>query len=271
MAVEHLKLEEELREAIFAGQLELHYQPQIDTGTGRAVSMEALVRWRHPKKGMIPPNDFIYVAERTGLIVDLGNWVLNEAARQCASWDAMNLDKFRVCVNMSPLQFNQPNIAANVAHFIESSGMDAHRLELELTESAIMTDAESNIEKLRALKAMGIGLAVDDFGTGYSSLSYLKRFPIDTLKIDQTFVADLASPDGEAIVDAILALAGTLNLQVVAEGVETNDQLNYLMAHKCDLLQGYYFERPVAAEEVPALMQKNYNELFTETKSVAGA
>ena len=170
---------------------------------------------------------------------------------------------------MSPLQFNQPNIAANVASFIESSGMDPHRLELELTESAIMTDAESNIEKLRALKAMGIALAVDDFGTGYSSLNYLKRFPIDTLKIDQTFVADLDSQDGEAIVDSILALASSLKLQVVAEGVETAEQMDYLMARECDLLQGYYFERPIPADKVPAALEKNYGEQFGKLESMS--
>ena len=264
MAVEHLKLEEELREAIFSDQLELHYQPQIDTRTGRAVSVEALVRWQHPTKGMISPGEFIPMAERTGLIVDLGDWVLNEAARQCREWDEMELERFRVCVNMSPLQFNQPNIAANIASFIEASGMDPHRLELELTESAIMTDAETNIDKLRALKAMGIALAVDDFGTGYSSLNYLKRFPIDTLKIDQTFVADLDSQDGEAIVDSILALASSLKLQVVAEGVETAEQMDYLMARECDLLQGFYFERPLPADQVPTAVAKNYGEQFSK-------
>jgi predicted signal transduction protein with EAL and GGDEF domain len=271
MAVEHLKLEEDLREAIASNHLELHYQPQVDTRTGRAVSVEALLRWRHPDKGMVSPGEFIPVAERTGLIVDLGDWVLNEAARQCKEWDKMQLEPFRVCVNMSPLQFNQPNIAATVANFIKSSGMDPRRLELELTESAIMTDAETNIEKLQSLKAMDIALAVDDFGTGYSSLNYLKQFPIDTLKIDQTFVADLASPNGEAIVDSILALASSLKLQVVAEGVETADQMNYLMAHNCDLLQGYFFERPIPAKEIPEAMAKNYNELFGRVKDAAGA
>jgi predicted signal transduction protein with EAL and GGDEF domain len=200
-AVEHLKLEEELREGIAANQLELRYQPQVETATGKVVSMEALVRWKHPVRGIVSPADFIPVAERTGLIIPLGDWVLAEAARHCAFWDERGLGDFRICINLSPLQFNQPDLAKNVAAFLEESGLPAERLELELTETAIMTDAETNIAKLRELKKLGLALAVDDFGTGYSSLNYLKRFPIDTLKIDQSFVADLNSPDGEAIVE----------------------------------------------------------------------
>ncbi|MEP5766233.1 MAG: EAL domain-containing protein [Halieaceae bacterium] len=259
LAVEHLKLEEDLREAILTDKLALHYQPQIDTRSGRIISMEALVRWPHPEKGMIMPGEFIPVAERTGLIVDLGNWVLNETARQCALWEEQNLDNFRVAVNMSPLQFNQINITDSIAQFLSSSGMDPKKLELELTESAIMTDAEINIEKLQSLKNMGISLAVDDFGTGYSSLNYLRQFPIDTLKIDQSFVADMNSADGEGIVDAIIALARTLDLAVVAEGVETDLQLEYLMAQDCDLLQGFYFSVPVPAEQVPDLLRKDFS------------
>lgn len=259
-AVEHLKLEEELRDAIRAGdQLELYYQPQIDATSGKVVSMEALVRWQHPHRGMISPVEFIPVAERTGLIVPLGNWILEEAARNCAVWDQQQLGNFRVCVNLSPLQFNQPDLAKHVASFLQSSGLTAERLELELTESAIMTDAETNIAKLRELKELGVALAVDDFGTGYSSLSYLKRFPIDTLKIDKSFVSDMASADGTAIVDAIIALATTLKLQVVAEGVEELGQAQYLVARGCHLLQGFYFSRPVCVSEVPALLQSDFS------------
>jgi diguanylate cyclase (GGDEF)-like protein len=257
-AVEHLKLEEELREAIANNHLALHYQPQVDSLTGRIVSVEALARWHHPIKGMISPGEFIPVAERTGLITDVGDWVLREAARQAAEWDAAKLEPFRISVNMSPLQFNQPNIAGMIADFLKDTGMKPERLELELTESAIMTDAEINIAKLRAIKEMGVAVAVDDFGTGYSSLNYLKRFPIDTLKIDQSFVADLPSSDGEALVDAILALARSLKLKVIAEGVETVEQMEYLIANHCDLLQGYYFSRPVPADEIPALMVKDF-------------
>ena len=208
---------------------------------------------------MVSPVDFIPIAERTGQIIELGKWVLSEVGRQVAAWDAMGLSDFRVCVNISPLQFNQGDLPAFVANFLQTSGMAPHRLELELTESAIMTDAESNIAKLKALKDLNIELAVDDFGTGYSSLSYLKRFPIDTLKIDQSFVADLNTVDGAAIADAILALAKSMNLRVVAEGIETKEQMRYLADRDCDLMQGYYFSYPVPPEGVPDKLRENFS------------
>ncbi len=254
MAVEHLKLEEELRDAILNGGLALYYQPQIDPTTGRMVSMEALVRWPHPERGLIYPGEFIGVAERSGLIADLGNWVLQEAARQSQAWEAEKLGSFRISINVSALQFNQPNFVDYVQQFLATSGMDPSKLEFELTESAIMTDAELNIERLGALKTLGISLAVDDFGTGYSSLNYLKQFPIDTLKIDQSFIADMENPDGAGIIDAIIALARTMGLQVVAEGVEDAQQLNALLGKQCDLLQGFYFSHAVPAEKIPELM-----------------
>ena len=259
-AVEQLKMEEELRDAMQNHELELRYQPQVDTSTGAVVSMEALVRWKHPTRGMISPLDFIPVAERTGQIIELGEWVMNEVARHCQYWDSMGLPPFRVCVNISPLQFNQSNLPLSIGEFLERSGMEASRIELELTESAIMTDAQTNIEKLQQLKALGLELAVDDFGTGYSSLSYLKRFPIDTLKIDQSFVADLNSPDGAAIVDAIIALSKTLNLRVIAEGIEEKEQLDYLVMRGADLLQGYFFSRPIYPEDVPDMLRQNFAE-----------
>jgi len=188
---------------------------------------------------------------------------LEEAARNCAGWDSQGARGFRICVNLSPLQFNQPDLADHVRRFLDQSGLSPHRLELELTESAIMTDAETNIVKLAELKQLGVALAVDDFGTGYSSLNYLKRFPIDTLKIDQTFVADLGSSDGGAIVNAIIALARSLNLQVIAEGVETAEQVSYLLDKGCHLLQGYYFSRPVPATEIPALLETDYSAYFS--------
>ncbi len=259
-AVEQLKMEEELRDAMRNDELELRYQPQVDTRTGEVVSMEALVRWKHPQRGMVSPLEFIPVAERTGQIIELGEWVMGEVARHCQYWDAMGLQSFRVCVNISPLQFNQSNLPQWIAGFLESSGLDARRLELELTESAIMTDAQTNIEKLAQLKELGLELAVDDFGTGYSSLSYLKRFPIDTLKIDQSFVADLYRPDGAAIVDAIVALSKTLNLRVIAEGIEDKEQLEYLVARGCDLLQGFYFSHPLYPEDVPDMLRHNFSK-----------
>jgi predicted signal transduction protein with EAL and GGDEF domain len=257
-SVEQLKLEEDLREAMREGQLELRYQPQVDTRTGRVVSLEALVRWKHPIRGLISPGDFIPVAERTGQIIELGEWVLSEVARHCTYWETLGLDDFRVCVNISPLQFNQPDLVERVRYFLDHSGLDPARLELELTESAIMTDAKTNIDKLRQLNELGLDLAVDDFGTGYSSLSYLKRFPISTLKIDQSFVADMSSQDGVAIVDAIIVLAKTLNLRSIAEGIETRDQLRHLASQDCDLLQGFFFARPLYPEDVPDALRSDY-------------
>ena len=269
-AVEQLKMEEELRNALRNQELELRYQPQVDTSTGEVVSMEALVRWKHPERGMVSPMEFIPVAERTGQIIELGEWVMGEVARHCRYWDSLGIKPFRICVNISPLQFNQSDLPEWISSFLKRSNLAPERLELELTESAIMTDAKTNIAKLRALKALGLQLAVDDFGTGYSSLSYLKRFPIDTLKIDQSFVADLASPDGAAIVDAIIALAKTLNLRVIAEGIEDEYQLSYLVARECDLLQGFYFSRPIYPEDVPDMLKRVFSwEMYgSHTKSI---
>jgi EAL domain-containing protein (putative c-di-GMP-specific phosphodiesterase class I) len=189
---------------------------------------------------------------------------MKEVARHCHYWESLGLRPFRICINISPLQFNQSDLPQWIADFLKDSGLAPERLELELTESAIMTDAETNIARLRKLKALGLELAVDDFGTGYSSLSYLKRFPIDTLKIDQSFVADLDSPDGAAIIDAILALSKTLNLRVIAEGIENERQLDYLVNKKCDLLQGFYFSRPIYPEDVPAMLRQNFSGELTK-------
>ncbi len=257
-AVEQLKMEEELRDAMRNHELELRYQPQVNSQTGEVVSMEALVRWKHPVRGMVSPGDFIPVAERTGQIIELGEWVLGEVTRHCQYWDSLGLRPFTVCVNISPLQFNQSNLPDWLKQFLKNSGLPPNRLELELTESAIMNDAPTNIERLRKLKALGLKLAVDDFGTGYSSLSYLKRFPIDTLKIDKSFVADMQSADGAAIVEAIIALAKTLKLAVIAEGIEQQEQLDYLVAHGCDLLQGFYFSHPIYPEDVPDMLYQRF-------------
>jgi len=262
-AVEQLKMEEELRHAMQNEELELRYQPQISTATGTVVSMEALVRWKHPVRGMVSPNEFIPVAERTGQIIELGEWVMEEVARNCKYWQTLDLPEFRISVNISPMQFNQDRLAQRFASILKRSGLSPNRLELELTEGAIMTDAQTNITKLRELKDLGLALAVDDFGTGYSSLSYLKRFPIDTLKIDQSFVADLGSADGAAIVDAILALSKSLNLRVIAEGIESEEQLRYLLRKQCDLLQGYYFSHPAYPEDVPGLLKQDYSSLLS--------
>jgi EAL domain-containing protein (putative c-di-GMP-specific phosphodiesterase class I) len=257
LAAEHLKLEEELRDGIKNNDLVLHYQPLVDCHTGRVTAMEALLRWPHRRRGVVMPGEFIPVAERTGLIVELGTWILEEVARQANRWEEAQLGDFHMCVNVSPLQFNQPNFINSVAEFLERTNMNPEKLEFELTESAIMTDAGANIERLKALKKLGITLAVDDFGTGYSSLSYLKQFPIDTLKIDRGFVGDLPKPDSKGIVDAILALARTLGLKVVAEGVETATQMDYLIKRDCDMMQGYFISHPVRADDIPVLMSRD--------------
>ena len=260
MAVEHLRLEEELRQGIVDNDLVLHYKPLISARSGRIAALEALVRWPHKRRGLVMPGEFIPVAERTGLIVELGNWIVEQVARQSAIWDQAGLSDFSFCLNVSPLQFNQPNFYDLVAEFLDRTGISPSKLEFELTETAIMTDAEANIERLGALKKLGISLAVDDFGTGYSSLSYLKQFPIDTLKIDRGFVGDIPNPDSCGIVDAILALAKTLGLKVVAEGVETAQQMDYLLERDCDLMQGYFISRPVKAEDIPALINRDFHK-----------
>ena len=259
-SIEQLKLEEDLREALRSDQLSVVYQPQIESLTGRVVSLEALVRWRHPERGMISPADFIPVAEHTGQIIELGEWVLTAVAAQCSKWDALGLPGMRICVNISPLQFRRPDLLHYVRDFLSRSGMDPERLELELTESAIMTDGERNVAKLAELKNLGLDLAVDDFGTGYSSLNYLRKFPINTLKIDQSFVEDMNSADGVAIVDAIIALARSLNMRSIAEGIETEEQLAYLTERRCDLLQGFFFSPPLQPEEIPAAITEDYSE-----------
>jgi len=267
-SVEQLKLEEDLRTALRDNQLELRYQPQIDIVSGAVVSLEALVRWKHPQRGMVSPVDFIPVAERTGQIIELGEWVLSEVARHYNYWETIGLNDFRICVNISPLQFNQPDLVRYMRDFLALSGIDPKRLELELTESAIMTGEEDNIRKLRDLKALGLDLAIDDFGTGYSSLSYLRRFPISTLKIDQSFVADMETADGAAIVDAIVALSQTLHLRCIAEGIETQPQLAHLAERGCDLLQGFYFERPLVPESVPEALTREYSQEIAAARAV---
>ena len=257
-ATEKLEMEEELRDALRNSELELRYQPQVNCVTGDVVGMEALVRWKHPKRGIVFSEEFIPIAESTGQIIELGEWVMEEVARHCLYWGTVGLTAFRVSVNISPLQFHHRNLADSIADFLVKSGLSPDRLELELTESAIMKNAETNIAKLGALKSLGVYLAVDEFGIGYSSLRYLKRFPIDTIKIDRRLVGDMNTSDGAAIVDATLALAKALNLRVIAEGVEVESQVAHLASKGCDLLQGFYFARSIRPEDVPNMLQKNF-------------
>ena len=256
---ERVELEALLRQAPARGQLTLQYQPRIsltDLASGtRMVGIEALVRWRHPTLGLVPPARFIPLAEEIGLIEELDLWVLREACRRAAGWRAGGLNPGRVSVNLSARQFQQAGLAQRVRAALEDSGLAPACLELEITESTVMRDTEEAAEVLRSLKALGVALSIDDFGTGYSSLSYLKRFPIDVLKIDRSFVKDVVEdPNGAAITRAIIALAHGLNLEAVAEGVETAEQVAFLRDNGCDEIQGYYFSPPVWPEQLEAMM-----------------
>jgi diguanylate cyclase (GGDEF)-like protein/PAS domain S-box-containing protein len=260
-----LSLERRLRRALRDGEFLLHYQPQVDIGTGRIVGMEALVRWLDPEVGLVPPSAFIPVAEESGLIGPLSEWVLREACRQNKAWQDEGLPPARVSVNLSARQFQQRNIAKLVMSILEETGLEPRYLELELTESTIMRNAEEAIMMLNELHALGIGLAIDDFGTGYSSLSYLKRFPVDRLKIDRSFVSDIGdSSDDETITSAIIALARSLDLQVIAEGVETAAQLNFLKERECHEMQGYFFARPMPHDAIPHLLKRTHGSAVHE-------
>jgi diguanylate cyclase (GGDEF)-like protein len=254
-ALEKLELEESMRIALEKNQFELFYQPQVDLKTRQIASVEALIRWRHPEMGLIAPGEFIPIAEESGLIIEIGDWVLKNACKQAREWELMGFP-CRVGVNLSSLQFKQTGFVESIRRILQQSQLSPRLLELELTESVIMSDVDENIGRLKALKNMGLTLAVDDFGTGYSSLSYLKRFPIDTLKIDRSFVTDIATDeDDEAIVSAIIALASTMKLGVIAEGVETEGQLSILKNYHCSLIQGYFFSRPLAVADFTVMLK----------------
>ncbi|HUP97253.1 MAG TPA: EAL domain-containing protein [Usitatibacter sp.] len=241
-----LALETELRTAIEKRQLTLHYQPQVDIRSGRITGMEALVRWQHPERGLVPPVEFIPFAEETGLIVPLGNWVLHQACMQNRAWQKRGAPKLVVAVNISGVQFQQRDLVDTVAAALHDSGLDPSCLELEITESVVMQNAPEAVVMLEQLHGMGVGLSIDDFGTGYSSLNYLKRFPIQKLKIDQSFIQDISvDPDDAAIVQAIVALAHGLRLKVVAEGVERDDQLAFLRGLGSDEYQGFLYSQPL--------------------------
>ncbi|MGB6487923.1 MAG: bifunctional diguanylate cyclase/phosphodiesterase [Steroidobacteraceae bacterium] len=248
---ERLALENDLRRALAAREFEVHYQPQISTRTGRILSVEALLRWRHPQKGLIAPSSFIPLAEQTGLIVPLDAWVLREACRQARIWLAESGINFKIAVNLSMMQFRCQDALETIVSAVNAAGIDPRSLEIELTESALMIDPEKSATVLKLLRSMGITIAIDDFGTGYSSLSYLRRLPIDKLKIDRSFIRDLpTSPTDESIVRAIVSLAHSVGLQVVAEGVETAEQLERIRALDCDQWQGYYCCQPQPAVEL---------------------
>ena len=254
-AAERSRLEGELRDALVRGELLLHYQPQV-TADGRIVGAEALVRWQHPQRGMVPPGEFVPVAERTGLMLPMGDWVLKTACQQLALWQRRpDTAGLVVAVNVSAAQFAQTDFVARVLACVAQSGADPAGLKLELTESMLAHDVEDIIAKMTALKARGIGFSLDDFGTGFSSLSYLRRLPLDQLKIDQSFVANmLQSPKEAAIVQALISLGHNLGIALIAEGVETAEQRQVLHEKGCSVYQGYLFSRPVASAAFEALL-----------------
>ena len=253
-APEYLRLEADLRRALEREELRLFYQPQLDLRTAQVVGLEALLRWEHPERGLVSPAQFIPVAEETGLIVPIGRWVLETACREAKSWQ--EITPLRIAVNLSMRQFRHPRLVEEVAEVLDQTGLEPGLLELEITESVVMEDAEATVETLERLKRLGVALAVDDFGTGYSSLGYLKRFPVGVLKIDCSFVRDLVQTQrDQAIVGAVMGLARALGLKVVAEGVETSAQLERLRTLGCDLAQGYYFAKPMPSDAVTELLR----------------
>ncbi len=253
--LENLQMRSGLGRALERGEFTLHYQPQIDLHSGALVGVEALVRWQHPTLGLVPPGRFIPVAEETGMIVGIGEWVMQEACRQAAAWQQAGHPKMSMAVNLSAIQFKRGDVEKTVMRALAQSGLDPALLELELTESILIRDTESILATVQRIKLLGVMLSIDDFGTGYSSLSYLKRFSVDKLKIDQSFIRHLATdPDDAAIVRAVVQMARSLGLRTIAEGVEDESVLKYLRIYHCDEAQGYHIARPMPAEEMSAYL-----------------
>ena len=255
-AVERQSIEEGLRRALERNEFALHYQPKVDLNTGAITGAEALIRWTHPTRGQVPPLQFIPVAEDCGLILPIGRWALREACRQAQAWREEGLPATTLAVNVSAMELRDENFLDGVFAILSETGIDPKALELEVTESVLMKHAASAASIFQILREKGVQVAIDDFGTGYSSLGYLRKFPLDALKIDQSFVNQIsASGEDTAIVTAVIGMAQSLNLRVIAEGVETVEQLTFLCAHKCDEAQGYYFSRPVPAQQFATLLR----------------
>jgi EAL domain-containing protein (putative c-di-GMP-specific phosphodiesterase class I) len=269
-AVERHFLEENLRRALDRQELALHYQPKINLRTGAIIGAEALLRWNHPNRGLIPPAQFIPVAEDSGLILPIGAWVLGEACRQARAWMDAGLPEMTMAVNVSERQFQSENFAQRLIAILFDVGLDPKFLELEVTESLLMRRPESTALILETLREKGVHVAIDDFGTGYSSLSYLYKLPLDSLKIDQSFVRQItATPSQTGIVSAIIDMGKNLKLSVVAEGVETAEELDFLRSRHCDEAQGYYFSRPVPPHEFVKLLEGTHT-WNTSVPSYAG-
>ncbi len=255
---DRLFLETELRNATLRNEFVLHYQPKVSCANGRITGAEALIRWQHPRRGLVPPDQFIPLLEETGLIVPVGRWVLETACLQALEWQDQGLDIPSVSVNLSARQLQSDTLVADVANALSHSGLRPACLDLEITESMLMQNADSAVHLLNSLKATGVTLSLDDFGTGYSSLAYLKRFPLDAVKVDRSFVQDIAADSDDAsITRAVITMAHHLKLKVVAEGVETSEQLSLLISHQCDIIQGYFFARPLPAEGLAELLRSD--------------
>jgi diguanylate cyclase len=267
---ERVQLESDLHNALTQNQFQLYYQPKVDTQTGEVRSAEALIRWLHPTRGIVSPAEFIPLAEECGLIGAIGGWVIREACRQTRAWQVDGVPTLRVSVNLSASQFRDSGLVDSIRIALEDAGLQARYLEVELTESAVMSDPEKSIAILEQLSAMGVLVSVDDFGTGYSSMSYLRRFPIDKLKIDRVFINEIVSrPEDASIVRAIVSLAHSLRLKVVAEGVETPAQLDFLKTAGCDEYQGYHFSRPLPAAEFERLIRESHSDdVFSEEDAI---
>jgi diguanylate cyclase (GGDEF)-like protein len=269
-ALERLNLERSLRVALENGEFVLHYQPQVAAREGRVVGVEALVRWQHPEMGLFAPEQFIGVAEETGLIQGIGEFVLREACSQLQAWAAAGLPEVRMAVNISGRQFRDPGFLASVRAALREGGVPPDRVEIEITESVLMEEASAAVGILESLASEGVRVAIDDFGSGYSSLAYLKRFPIHALKIDRSFIRDIATDsDDAAIVTAVVALGHALDLEVIAEGVETPVQREYLHEHDCDLMQGYIFGKPMPSEEMEELLRAQTDPGVTRRRKPA--
>jgi diguanylate cyclase (GGDEF)-like protein len=263
--LERLELESDLSRALERGEFLLHYQPKVEIATGLITGTEALLRWKHPVRGLVPPMEFISLAEETGLIVPIGEWVLATACAQNKVWQELGMTKLGIAVNLSARQFSDSMLLGKLTRIIHASGIDPSSLELEITESVVMSHAECAVGVLEQLKSIGVRIAIDDFGTGYSSLGYLKRFPIDTIKVDRSFIRDIPADSGDMkIARAIIAMAHALRLNVVAEGVENAEQLKFLRVERCDAAQGYFLFRPLPADQVADVLIAN------RRRSVAG-
>jgi EAL domain-containing protein (putative c-di-GMP-specific phosphodiesterase class I) len=261
-SLERLTLESSLRRALEHNEFRLHYQAKRDMASGRITGMEALLRWEHPELGSVAPLQFIRIAEETGLIVSIGKWVLKTACEQNVKWREEGMARLSVAVNLTIAQFQDEHLLADVTSILESTRMDPHLLELEIAESLLTHDVDNTLRILTSLKALGVRIAIDDFGTGYSSLATLNRFPLDTIKIDRSFIRDIVgNADDKGLAHAIIAMGKSLSMTVVAQGVETRDQAEFLRAHACDELQGFYFEKPLPPEAFTRLLQDQASDV----------